>query len=428
VQRKVASTLGVAESAGRPTSGLLVEYLESRDVLLILDNCEHLVGTCASLADILPRACPDVRMLATSREPLGVAGEVSWPVPPLSLPDARHGQTPVGLLRCEAVRLFVERAGTVAPGFALTWENGPAVADLCARLDGLPLAIELAASRVRMLSVGQILERLDDRFRLLRGNRTAVSRHRTFGATIDWSHDLLSERERILFRRLSVFAGGWTLDAAEQVCAGDGIEEVEVLDLLSCLVDKSLIVVARGNGESRYRMLETVRQYASEKLRESGEAGAVGRRHADFFVALAEEAKPAMVGPEQAAWMERLEEDHDNLRSALGRLGDEGEAERGLRLAAALMCFWWFRGHLAEGGRGSRRCSSFLQLRFETTCGPRHSAPSGPELHARRTRSERLGRGAPPPRGEPGDLPAVAKRAGRGCRATEPRSYQRRTR
>jgi non-specific serine/threonine protein kinase len=208
VQRKVASTLGVAESAGRPTSELLVEYLESREVLLILDNCEHLVGACASLADILLRACPDVRMLATSREPLGVAGEVSWPVPSLSLPDARNGQTTEGLLRCEAVRLFVERAGTVAPGFTLTRENGPAVADLCARLDGLPLAIELAASRVRMLSVGQILERLDDRFRLLRGIRTAVSRHRTLGATIDWSHDLLSEREKILFRRLSVFAGG----------------------------------------------------------------------------------------------------------------------------------------------------------------------------------------------------------------------------
>ena len=183
----------------------------------------------------------------------------------------------------------------------------------------------------------------------MRDNRTAVSRHRTLGATIDWSYGLLSERERILFRRLSVFARGWTLDVAEQVCAGDGIEEVEVLDLLSCLVNKSLIVVARGEGGSRYRMLETVRQYASEKLRESGEAGAVGGRHADFFVALAEEAKPAMVGPEQAAWMERLEEDHDNLRSALGRLGDEGEAERGLRLAAALMRFWWFRGHLAEG-------------------------------------------------------------------------------
>jgi predicted ATPase len=286
VQRKVASTLGVAESAGRPTSELLVEYLESREVLLILDNCEHLVGACASLADILLRACPDVRMLATSREPLGVAGEVSWPVPSLSLPDARNGQTTEGLLRCEAVRLFVERAGTVAPGFTLTRENGPAVADLCARLDGLPLAIELAASRVRMLSVGQILERLDDRFRLLRGNRTAVSRHRTLGATIDWSHDLLSEREKILFRRLSVFAGGWTLDAAEEVCAGDRIEEVEILDLLSYLVDKSLVVVARANGESRYRMLEMVKQYASEKLRESGEVGAVGGRHADFFVAL----------------------------------------------------------------------------------------------------------------------------------------------
>jgi predicted ATPase/DNA-binding CsgD family transcriptional regulator len=349
VPRKVASTLGVAESPGRPTGELLVDYLESRKALLILDNCEHLVEACASLADVLLRACPDVRILATSREPLGVAGEVSWPIPPLSLPDTGRGRAPDDLLLYEAVGLFVERAGAVAPGFALTRENGPAVADLCARLDGMPLAIELAASRVRMLSVGQILERLDDRFRLLRGNRTAVPRHRTLGTTIDWSHDLLSEKEKILFRRLSVFAGGFTVEAAERVCPGEGLGEDEILELLSRLVDKSLVVVVRGDEESRYRMLETVRQYASEKLRVSGEVGTVGRRHAGFFVALAEEARPAMVGPEQAAWMKRLEEEHDNLRAALGWLKEEGEAEPGLRLAAALMRFWWFRGHLTEG-------------------------------------------------------------------------------
>jgi predicted ATPase len=207
VPRKVASTLGVAESQGRQTSELLVDYLGSQDVLLVLDNCEHLVESCASLADVLLRACPHVRILATSREPLGVEGEISWPVPPLTLPDAGRSQTPKELLGCEAVGLFVERVGDVAPDFALTEENAPAVADLCARLDGMPLAIELAASRVRMLSVGQILERLDDRFRLLKGHRTAP-RHRTLGATIDWSHDLLSAKEKILFRRLSVFAGG----------------------------------------------------------------------------------------------------------------------------------------------------------------------------------------------------------------------------
>jgi predicted ATPase/DNA-binding SARP family transcriptional activator/DNA-binding CsgD family transcriptional regulator len=345
----VAEALGVREQPGRPLTDALTDHLWAKDSLLVLDNCEHLVDAAAHLAAALLGSCPKLRILATSREPLGVSGEVSWPVPPLSLPDTKRGQTSEGLLGCEAVRLFVERAGAVAPGFVLTRENGPAVADLCLRLDGVPLAIELAASRVRILSVGQILARLDDRFRLLSGNRTAVSRHRTLGATIGWSHELLSEEEKILFRRLSVFAGGWTLEEAERVCAGDGIEEVEVLDLLSRLVDKSLVLVARGDGESRYGMLETVGRYASEKLRESGEAEAVGGRHADFFMALAEQAKPAMVGPEQAAWMERLEKDHDNLRAALGRLAEEGEAERGLRLAAALTRFWWFRGNLTEG-------------------------------------------------------------------------------
>jgi non-specific serine/threonine protein kinase len=200
-----------------------------------------------------------------------------------------------------------------------------------------------------MLSAGQILERLDDRFRLLRGNRTAVPRHRTLSATIDWSHELLSEKEKILFRRLSVFAGGWTLSAAEKVCSGEGIAEDEVLELLSFLVDKSLVVVVRNDRESRYRMLETVRQYASEKLGESAEQQAIRDRHAGFLLGLAEEAETGLAGPEQAAWLERLETEHDNLSAALGWLTVRGEAERGLRLATALLRFWWFRGHLAEG-------------------------------------------------------------------------------
>lgn len=349
VPRKVASTLGVAELPGRQTSELLVEYLESKEVLLILDNCEHLVDACASLADILLRTCPAVRILSTSREPLGITGEVSWPVPPLSLPGAERKLTPRELLRCEAVGLFVERANAVVPGFSLMEENAPAVANLCARLDGMPLAIELAASRVRMLSAGQILERLDDRFSLLRGNRTAVPRHRTLEATIDWSHELLSEKERILFSRFSVFAGGWTLSAAEKVCAGDGIGEDEVLDLLSCLVDKSLVVVARGDEESRYRMLETVRQYAWEKLVESAEDATARAWHANFLLNLAEEAEMGLAGSEQVTWLGRLETEHDNLRAALGWLTEQGEAERGMRLTAALFHFWWFRGHLAEG-------------------------------------------------------------------------------
>jgi predicted ATPase len=349
VPRKVASTLSLAETQRSRTGELLVDYLGSQEVLLILDNCEHLVGACASLADVLLRACPHVRILATSREPLGVDGEVSWSVPPLSLPDTGLEQTPKELLGCEAVGLFVERAESVAPGFALTEEDAPEVAEVCARLDGMPLAIELAASRVRMLSVGQILERLDDRFRLLRGHRTAAPRHRTLGATIDWSHDLLSEKEKILFRRLSVFAGGWTLEAAEETCSGDGLEEYEVLEFLSSLVDKSLVVVVRGDEESRYRMLETVRQYASEKLIESGERGTLRAGHARFFLDLAEEAETGLAGPEQPAWLERLDAEHDNLRAALGWFAEEKEIERGLRLAAALLRFWWFWGYLIEG-------------------------------------------------------------------------------
>jgi predicted ATPase/DNA-binding CsgD family transcriptional regulator len=360
VERRVASTLGVVGAPDRAVDDLLVEYLETKEALLVLDNCEHLVGACAELVDALLRTCPGVRILATSREPLGVDGEVSWSVPPLSLPEVGSGQKPEDLLRCEAVGLFVERAEAVAPGFVLTQDNGPSVADLCARLDGMPLAIELAASRVRVLSVGEILERLDDRFRLLRGNRTAVPRHRTLEATIDWSHELLSEKEKILFRRLSVFAGGWTLSAAEKICSGDGIEEDEVLELLACLVDKSLVVVARGDEKSRYRMLETVRQYASVKLGVTAEREAVSDRHASFLLDLAEEAETKLAGPEQAAWLERLEAEHDNLRVALVWLTERGEAERGLRLAASLLRFWWFRGYLAEG---RMRLEGLLDLR-----------------------------------------------------------------
>jgi non-specific serine/threonine protein kinase len=349
VPRRVASAVGVVETPGRPVMELLVEQLGPKEALLVLDNCEHLVHGCAELTDALLRACPDLRILATSREPLGVSGEISWPVPPLSLPGPGRGRSPDDLLRCEAVGLFVERANAAHPGFAFAHENAPAVADLCGRLDGMPLAIELAASRVRMLSVGEILERLDDRFRLLRGNRTAVPRHRTLGATIDWSHDLLSGEEKILLRRLSVFAGGWTLEAAEEVCSGDGIEEDEVFELLSYLVDKSLVVVVRRDGETRYRMLETVRQYASGKLGESAEQESVRDRHANFILDLAEEAEAGLAGPEQVAWLARLETEHDNLSAALRWLTERAEAERGLRIAAALMRFWWFRGHLAEG-------------------------------------------------------------------------------
>ncbi len=348
----VASALGVRETPDRTPTEALSDHLRSTRALLILDNCEHLVWACAELVDVLLKGCPGLKILATSREPLGVTGEVSWPVPPLSLPDTEREWDADDLLRFGATRLFVERAQAAAPGFDLTEENMVAVTRLCTGLDGMPLAIELAAARTRTLSPGQILGRLDDRFRILRGGRMIPPRHKTLGTTIDWSHDLLSEEERALFRRLSVFSGGWSLPAAEEICSGDGIERDEVLELLSHLVDKSLVTVSHGTAPddgARYRMLETVRQYASERLQSSGEARSVGGRHADYFCSLAERAEPAMAGPDQAAWLEVLEVEHDNLRSALGWLEREGEAERGLNLAAALLRFWWFRGHLIEG-------------------------------------------------------------------------------
>jgi predicted ATPase/DNA-binding CsgD family transcriptional regulator len=348
VPQRVAQALGVPEAPGRPVMDLLIDHLRSRSALLVLDNCEHMVGACAELADVLLRSCPDVRILATSREPLGVAGEVSWTVPPLPLPDARREETPDGLLRFGAVGLFVDRARDAAPAFALTGSNARTVARLCARLDGMPLAIERAAARTRALSPAQILERIDDRFRLLTGARTASPRHRTLLATMEWSHDLLSEKEKITFRRLSVFAGGWTLDAAEAVCSGGTIGAEEVLELLSCLVDKSLVAVSQGE-QVRYRMLETVRQYASDLLDDSAEEEEVRDGHADFFLTLAERAEPGLMGQEQRVWLARLEVEHDNLAAALSWLLRNAETSRGLEMAGALGRFWWFGGHFDEG-------------------------------------------------------------------------------
>ncbi len=363
VPQRVTSALGMREVPGRWVIELLVEHLKPKEMLVVLDNCEHLIDGCAGLADALLRMCPRLRLVATSREPLGVAGEISWPAPPLSLPDTVSPEGTRALedpLRYESVRLFVERAAAALPGFALTEENAPAVARICERLDGMPLAIELAASRVRALPPRQILERLDDRFRILAsGGRTSVPRHRTLRATIDWSYELLSEEEKVLFRRLSVFAGGWTLEAAEAVCAEDGIAEGEVLDLLSRLVDKSLVVVRERAGEARYRFLETIRQYGLEKLRESGEAAAVQRRHTLFFLELAETAETALLGPEQEAWVGRLESDHDNLRAALDWSERTGATEAGLRLAGALQRFWVIRGHFTEG---QTRLQTLLEL------------------------------------------------------------------
>ena len=364
VPKAVASALGVREQPGRPMTEALPERLGARELLLVLDNCEHLVGACARLVEALLRACPHVRILATSREVLGISGETSWSMPPLSLPAVQRLPPAQKLMRYEAVRLFVERAAEARPDFAPTERDAAAVVEVCRELEGLPLAIELAAARVKVLTVEQIARRLDDCFGLLAGgSRTALPRQKTLRATIDWSYGLLSEGERTLLGRLSVFAGGFTLEAAEEVCSGGQIERVEVLDLVSRLVDKSLVVTEMREAHVRYRLLETIRQYGNDKLQEAEESHAIRRRHAGFFLALAEEAEAGMAGPEQAAWLGRLVEEHDNLRAALGWLEGVGEAERGLYLAAVLLRFWWFRGHLAEG---RARLEALLVLYPET--------------------------------------------------------------
>src|SRR5829696_1638844 len=352
VPQVVASTLGVREQPGRSLTEALSYYLRTRKVLLVLDNCEHLIDACAELAEALLHSCPELRILATSREALGITGEVAWPVPSLSLPDLRRLPDIESLTRYESARLFVERAAAVKPSFALTAQNAPSVAQICYRLDGIPLALELAAARAKVLPVEEIANRLDDCFRLLSaGSRTAMPRHRTLHATMDWSHELLPEEEQILFRRLSVFAGGFTLDAAESVCAGEGLERDAVLDLLSHLVDKSLVRMREESGEARYRLLETIRQYGREKLSGSGEAERFRERHAGYYLALAEAAEPELKGAWQVAWLERFEQEHDNLRAAISWSLERSNLQDAARLGWALWLFWWIRGHFAEGRR-----------------------------------------------------------------------------
>ena len=351
VPKAVASALDVPEQPGRMLTETLADSLRGKSVLVILDNCEHLVAACAHLTTALLRACPNLRMLATSREALGVTGETTWRVPSLSLPDPQRLPPLDRFTEYEAVRLFIDRAAASAPQFAVTSSNALAVAQVCHRLDGIPLAIELAAARVKVLAVEQIAARLDDRFRLLTsGSRTALPRHQTLRAAMDWSYDLLSDRERTVLHRLSVFAGGWTLEAVEAICSGNGVEATDILDLLTQLVDKSLVVVGTLGGEARYRLTETVRQYGWDRLLEGGEAVVVRLRHLDWFLGQAEQADPRLRGPEQGVWLERLEMEHDNFRTALEySLADAGRAEVGLRLAGALGQFWLLHGYFAEG-------------------------------------------------------------------------------
>jgi predicted ATPase/DNA-binding CsgD family transcriptional regulator len=349
VVQAVAEPLGVRAESDVPLERALLDFLHGRQLLLLLDNCEHLVAACARLAEAVLRSCPAVRILATSREPLHIPGETTRRVAPLTLPQPSQTE---GVLESEAVRLFAERARAAA-GLTVSAANVDAVARLCAQLDGIPLAIELAAARCRALSVEQIATRLSDRFRLLVGSdRTAPARQQTLRATLDWSYELLPPAERHLLNCLSVFAGGWTLDAAERIGASESVAPDEVFELLARLVDKSLVQAEPGSaGHLRYRLLESVRDYAHEQLLASGEASGVPRRHCAYYVQVAEQAEAQLLwGPGGLDWLAQLERELANLRAALAwSLSAAGEPAGGLALAAHLGHYWYTRGDRAEG-------------------------------------------------------------------------------
>jgi len=348
IPQTVATVLGIREQSGRPVLTTLADSLRARHLLLVLDNCEHLIAACSRFAHALLRTCAHLRILATSREALGIAGETAWLVPSLSVPDAQR--VPAATLsQFEAVRLFVERAAAALPSFKLTNQNSDAVIQICSRLDGIPLAIEMAAARLKALSAEHIAGRLDDQFRLLTGgSRTALPQHQTLRATLDWSYDLLSAEERQLLRQLAIFVGGFTLEAVENVC-GEDARAPEVIGLLTRLVEKSLVIAERHNERVRYRLLEPIRQYAREKLSTSGESDALRGRHLRFFLTIAEEPQHAPDGPTFDQWLERIEEEHDNLRAAIDWAFGGAASDAGLQLATAMWRFWVHRGYLSEG-------------------------------------------------------------------------------
>src|SRR5215204_4636370 len=332
----VAETLGVRETAEQPLDESLKDYFHERQLLLILDNFEQVLGAAPTVTELLAGA-PGLKVLATSRAPLGLYGEHEFPVPPLTLPDLKRPPPLERLTQYEAVGLFVERARALKPDFSITNESAPAVAEICVRLDGLPLAIELAAARIKMLPPKAMLQRLTSRLKLLTGGaRDLAERQRTLRATIEWSHALLDEGEQVLFGRLAVFSGGRTLEAIEAICDAEGDLPVDAFEGVSSLLDKSLLRQEEGsNGEPRFVMLETIHEYARERLKASGESEETRRLHAEYFLALAEEAEPELSGADQLACLERLEAEHDNMRAALA-WSLEKEPETALRLAGAL--------------------------------------------------------------------------------------------
>jgi predicted ATPase/class 3 adenylate cyclase len=348
----VAETLGVREIGEQPLDESLKDYLHERRLLLLLDNFEQVLGAAPTVTELLT-AAPGLKVLATSRAPLGLYGEHELPVPPLTLPDLKLQPPLERLTQYEAVGLFVERARAVKPDFKVTNESAPAVAEICVRLDGLPLAIELAAARIKMLPPKAMLQRLGSRLKFLTGGaRDLPVRQRTLRGAIEWSHTLLGDGEKTLFARMAVFSGGRTLEAIEAVCDALGDLPVDAFEGVSSLLDKSLLRQEEGpEGEPRFVMLETIHEYAREKLQESGEAEEIGRAHTEYFLALVEEAEPELVGADQVSWMDRLEAEHDNLRAALSRSLKAGDSGSALRIGGALWRFWNVRGHFSEGRR-----------------------------------------------------------------------------
>jgi predicted ATPase/DNA-binding CsgD family transcriptional regulator/transcriptional regulator with XRE-family HTH domain len=354
VPQVVAAALGLHELASTSVSQLLAEHLAASELLLVLDNCEHLVDACTAIASDLLQTCLGIHILATSREPLGIPGERTWRVPSLPLPRSGDVGDTSHLEDYPSVRLFVERARSVQPMFSLTPTNATAVSEICRRLDGIPLAIELAAARVRALSVEGLAARLATDLRLLSANtRAPVSRHQTLRAAVAWSDRMLSESERVLFRRLAIFAGGCSLDSIEAICPGDGITADDTIDLVTRLVDKSLVVAEDVDGTLRYRLLEPIRQYAFDKLIEAGEAATWRTRHAEWYLSLAERVPGAAgwAGPHEIAAFDQLEAEHDNLRAALRWFLDQADGEAALRLTSATYRFWDRRGYHVEACR-----------------------------------------------------------------------------
>ena len=354
VPRTTAITIGLRDEPQRPIIDMLCDYLHKKQLLIVLDNCEHMVDACVQMATKFLQTAPNVRILASSREALGIAGEATYRVPSLGLPglDFLSGKA---LTEHEATRLFIARATSAHSTFSVTDDNASAIAQICRRLDGIPLAIELAAAKIRVLSVDQIARRLDDRFRLLTGgSRTALERHQTLRAAIDWGYNLLSPAEQKLFHRLSIFVNGWTLEAAESVCESETTSSVarsDLLPLLEQLINKSFVIKEESGFESRYHMLETIKQYANEKLVEAGESSTIRDRHLNYFLPLAETAAPHLIRPEQLEWLAQIDADYQNLRTALEWALNQESPEASMRLCNALGRFWGFRGYWREASR-----------------------------------------------------------------------------